>query len=104
VGGLGLVAGRSWRAYAAPAALLLAVTVAVVLLQSSRHATAPAPRPTPAVSKRHVPPTPRFYRVRAGDTLAGIATKTKIPLLHLRTLNPSLQPTALFIGEKIRLR
>jgi LysM repeat protein len=42
--------------------------------------------------------------VRAGDTLSAIAARTHTPLVRLRQLNPGLQPTALFIGQRIRLR
>jgi hypothetical protein len=104
VGGLRLVAQRSPRAYAAPALFLLAVTLAVVLLHSSRHTPAPISPPSLVGTKKPVPPPRRWYRVTAGDTLGGIAQKTHVPLDVIRTLNPRLQPTALFIGEKIRLR
>jgi LysM repeat protein len=101
---LGLVAaGR--RGFAAPAAFLLAVTIAVVLVHSTRHTASLKPQPHLLIqSKTPVPPARRFYSVAAGDTLAAIAARTGIALTRLRTLNPSLQPTALFIGEKIRLR
>jgi hypothetical protein len=104
VGRLGLVtvARRPWRAYAAPAAFLLAVTLAVVLLHGGGHAQ-PKPAAVP-VRHPHVRPGPRSYTVAAGDTLAGIATKTHVSLTRLRTLNPNLHPSLLFIGEKIRLR
>jgi LysM repeat protein len=52
---------------------------------------------------RHAP-APRYYRVRAGDTLATIAARTKTPVAKLRRLNPSVQPTSLFIGQRLRVR
>jgi hypothetical protein len=106
---LGVVAvpGRGWKAFAAPAAFLLAATIAVVVFRSVHH-TAP---PTPPArgfglyqSKTPIPPPKRFYRIAAGDTFAAVAAKTGVPLVRIRTLNPSVAPTALFIGEKIRLR
>jgi LysM repeat protein len=105
---LGLVAaGR--RSFAAPAAFLLAVTIAVVVVQSTRHHSSASPlvmsnHPVVVSGQGVGDEGARFYRVAAGDTLAAIATKTDVPLARLRTLNPRLQPTALFIGEKIRLR
>jgi LysM repeat protein len=56
--------------------------------------------------RRHAkaPTGPRSYRVRAGDTLAAIAVKTHTPVARLRRLNPAVQPTALFIGQRLRLR
>jgi LysM repeat protein len=42
--------------------------------------------------------------VRAGDTIEGIASRTGVPQARLLALNPKVSPTALFIGEKLRLR
>jgi hypothetical protein len=42
--------------------------------------------------------------VRAGDTLATIAAATGVPLARLEKLNPQVEPTSLFIGDRIRLR
>ena len=47
---------------------------------------------------------PRFYTVRAGDSLALIAEKTGVSLAELRTLNPSLDPQGLVTGQRVRLR
>ena len=47
---------------------------------------------------------PRFYTVRVGDTLASIARTMGIPLERLERLNPNVEPTSLFIGDRIRLR
>jgi LysM domain len=108
---LGLVAmtgSRSWRLYAGPIAFLLAATVAVALLRTQtggHHSPAASSRATAAHShpKRHTAGK-RIYVVRAGDTLAAIATRTGIPLGRLVALNPKVSPTALFIGEKLNLR
>jgi Tfp pilus assembly protein FimV len=99
------VAARSWRPYAAPAAFLAAVTLAVIGVRAlwPHHAAK-----VEHASRQHAnaarPTGPGFYRVRAGDTLATIATKTHIPIARLRRLNPAVQPTALFIGQRLRLR
>jgi len=97
------VPARSWRPFAAPAAFLAAVTLAVVGIRALRphHPAKVAP-----AQRHHAPaPTgPRYYRVRAGDTLAAIALRTKTPVVRLRRLNPAIQPTALFIGQRLRLR
>src|SRR5207248_8517920 len=73
LGGLRVVAipARSWRPFAAPAAFLAAVTLAVVGARAlwphhAAHATQPAGHHAKA------PAGPRYYRVRAGDTLAAI--------------------------------
>lgn len=97
------VVPRSWRPYAAPAAFLAAVTLAVV--------GARALWPHHAAKVEHAvrqhakaPAGPGYYRVHAGDTLAAIAVRTHIPVARLRRLNPAVQPTALFIGQRLRLR
>jgi spore germination protein YaaH len=107
---LGLVArpGRgTWRLYAGPAAFLLVAALAVWLIRSelhgSSHATAPLAPPAHAAK---VPPrhTRRVYVVRTGDTIAAISVKTHVPQTRILALNPKVSPTALFIGERLRLR
>jgi LysM repeat protein len=96
---------RSWKAFAGPTAFLLAATIAVVVARTVRHAPTPVPAPSAVVrSKAPITPPRRTYSVRPGDTLALIATKMGVPLGRIRSLNPGVQPTALFIGEKLRLR
>jgi Tfp pilus assembly protein FimV len=101
------VPARSWRQFAAPAAFLAVVTVAVVCFRVfwPHHHAAAAPRV--AHTRLHhakAPQNHRYYRVRAGDTLARIAARTKTPVARLQQLNPKVQPTALFIGQRLRLR
>jgi LysM repeat protein len=43
------------------------------------------------------------YVVVAGDTLSGIAAKTHVPLATLEQLNPSVNPSALQVGQTLRL-
>jgi hypothetical protein len=98
---LGLVAARPARAYLAPFAFLLAVTIAVVLVHGARDRAQPAAPP----HMHHAAPVPhRLDKVAGGDTLSGIAAKTHVPLIRIRALNPHVSPTQLFIGEKLRLR
>jgi LysM repeat protein len=111
MGRLGVVAvpGGRWRAYAGPAVLLLAVTVTVAVVRgglgsSSDHASS---RPVPVVRHAPLKPPPhhlhRTYVVRAGDTIEAISTRTGIPQARILALNPKVSPTALFIGERLRL-
>jgi len=114
VGRLGVVAvpGRGWRAYSLPAASLLAVSVFVALARHRLdHSTGDTPAPAHAQLIKPVKAHPAAthaarsaYVVKAGDTLASIAAQTGLTEAALVTLNPSVTPTALFIGEKIRLR
>jgi LysM repeat protein len=46
----------------------------------------------------------RYYTVHAGDTLGGIASKTGVSLDTIQSLNPSVDPSAMTTGQKIRIR
>lgn len=110
--------GDDWRRYAAPAAFLLAATLAVVLIHSglenggspsrSRTATtqplrvSTASTTTTKTAGRR--PAKRFWTVQAGDTFGVISSKTGVPVSTLERLNPKVSSTSLFIGEKLRIR
>ncbi|HWE82203.1 MAG TPA: LysM domain-containing protein [Gaiellaceae bacterium] len=104
-----VLTGRSWRPYAGPVAFLLAATIAIGLVRGhlgSQAASAPrAKELRPHVA--HVaakPAGPRLYVVRAGDTIEAIASGTGTTTAAIMRLNPTVTPTALFIGEKLKLR
>jgi LysM repeat protein len=96
------------RRYLAPAAFLLVATVAVLLVRSglrSGHHPPHASSPPPVTTAARTPTVAkRFWVVHAGDTFGVIAARTGVPLATLQKLNPNVQPTALFIGQRIRLR
>ena len=46
----------------------------------------------------------RTYVVQTGDTLDSIATKTGTTVAKLMRLNPGINPTALRVGERIRVQ
>jgi LysM repeat protein len=117
------VRGDSWRRFAAPAAFLLAATIAVLLVRSGLHAGSDT-----ATTSARVPTTPtktvattttrrrttrtttttasstRFYTVQAGDTFEVISSKTGVSISNLQRLNPNVSSTSLFIGQKIRIK
>jgi LysM repeat protein len=106
-----------WRRYAGPAAFLLAVTVAVLLVRSGLQHQGPAASPTvPTVvhttteapttttAKKAKPPARRYWTVKAGDTFEVISTQTGVPVATIEKLNPSVASTSLFIGQKLRIR
>ena len=98
------VTARSWRPFAAPAAFLLAVTLALVGARALwPHAKAPHPTHR-SQAHVHKQAGPSAYVVKPGDTLASVAAKTGVPVARMLGLNPKLVPTALFIGQRIRLR
>jgi len=115
------VRGDDWRRYAAPAAFLLAATVAIVLVRSGMDAGNDAgtrTRSIPTLPRKHVATTTTttrrhtttstsgqaFWTVQAGDTFGVISTKSGVPVATIERLNPNVSSTSLFIGEKIRLR
>ncbi len=112
--------GDDWRRYAAPAAFLLAATVAIVLVRSGMDAGNDAgtrTRSIPTLTRKQVATTTTtkrhtttstsgqaFWTVQAGDTFGVISTKSGVPVATIERLNPNVSSTSLFIGEKIRLR
>jgi LysM repeat protein len=101
---------QDWRRYAAPAAFLLAVTIAVVLVRSGLEHSSAKPGTT---TTRRIAPSPQvsttankreYWTVRAGDTFGVISAKTGVPVARIERLNPKVTSTSLFIGEKVRLK
>jgi LysM repeat protein len=98
------------RRYAGPAALLAAATITVVLVRPYLHGAeaqpAPAREAKPARSAAHPrrsQPRRRVYAVRSGDTLASIAGRFGTSIDRLLELNPGTEPTALHVGETVRI-
>lgn len=114
--------GRATLArYAAPAAFLLAVTVAVLIIRAglSREEGATPPAATPTVTAQSPTPGPgrattapgtrtaaaaRFYEIEAGDTLAVVADRFDTTVEQLLVLNPEIDPVSLRIGQRIRVK
>jgi LysM repeat protein len=109
--------GPGWRAeakrYGAPAAFLAAVTIAVLLVRSGL-STGSSPGPTTAAAttaRTATTPTtsakrprrPRYYRLRAGETISDVAVKFHTTVGKLLSLNPGIDPTALVVGQRIRV-
>jgi LysM repeat protein len=107
--------GRSWRAeakrYGAPAAFLAAVTVAVLLIRSglnSSSTSAPTTAATTATTTTTTattaqPSRPRYYRIRAGETISDVALRFNTTVEKLLSLNPGIEPTSLTVGQRIRV-
>lgn len=49
-------------------------------------------------------PPPKFYTVKPGNTLSGIAARTGVPITTIENLNPGVNPSALQTGQRLRLR
>lgn len=123
---------RELTRYGAPAAFLAAVTIAVLLVKSGldsgptktqtsggrpARTTTAAPRTTTrlvltnvstasATSTTTATTTPgaEYYVIQSGDTLGSIAQKYGTTTDALATLNPGIDPTALRVGQKLRVR
>lgn len=46
----------------------------------------------------------KVYEVESGDTLTTISQKTGIPVGQIERMNPDLDPQALQLGQKLKLR
>jgi LysM repeat protein len=116
---------RELTRFGVPAAFLLAVTIAVLLVKAgldnsdSQSTTVAGPTTTapaktqPATTTKLVltgtvttttaPPNAQYYVIQTGDTLGGIAAKYNTTVEQLLTLNPKLDPNALQPGARIRV-
>jgi LysM repeat protein len=100
--------------FGAPAAFLLAATIAVLLVRSALTnaddvVTPPAATTTlPATTAILTTPTDtagaEFYRIQSGDTLAVVADQHGTTVEQLLVLNPDVDPVALRIGQRIRVK
>ena len=112
---------EEWRRYVAPAAFLLGVTIAVILVRNGlENGSSASPVPSvPTATRPHkvvttTPTTTRktttsasnktFWTVKAGDTFGVISSQTGVPVATIEQLNPNVSSTSLFIGEKIRVK
>jgi LysM repeat protein len=104
--------------YAAPAAFLAAVTIAVLIVRAglSNEETAPPPATTTATTVEEpagtttaaatttAPSGAEFYEIEPGDTLAVVAERFDTSVEELLVLNPDVDPVALTIGQRIRVK
>jgi LysM repeat protein len=127
------MSSRPWSRWLGPAALAISVlAVAFVVTSSTGNGSEdePAPASTEASQEREggrttardrpgrtgqgggsttatTTTTPgdgaRTYTVRAGDNLGSIAERTGVSVEELQELNPTADPQALTVGQKIKL-
>ena len=116
---------RDLKRFGVPAAFLLGVTIAVLLvkagLDTDPQTTTTAARTTAARTTAPPPTTKlvlttpssattatteaeaRYYVIESGDTLGVIAAKFDTSVDELLTLNPDVDPNALQPGTRIRV-
>ena len=96
---------RSPRRFVAPLALAaVAATATVVVANGTGGGAAKKPPTTSSLTAHRARPLHHTYRVRAGDSLSAIAARTGVTVGQLEQLNPTLDPSALRPGQRIRLR
>lgn len=101
------MAVRNPGRYLAPVALV-AVIVAVVVVTTDvlghNHAARPHTVARAAVVHPPIVAKKSFYVIKPGDSLSSISVKTGVPISTLQNLNPSVDPSALQTGQRLRLR
>ena len=104
--------------FAAPAAFLLAATIAILLVRAGLEngetaavttapvtaTTAEEPAETTTAATTTTASGAEFYEIQPGDTLAVVAEQHGTTVEQLLVLNPDLDPVALTIGERIRVK
>jgi LysM repeat protein len=121
---------RELTRYGAPAAFLAAVTIAVILVRAGlngsgsvttvgalpttsrtptqAHTTTKlvltSPQASTATTTETATPGAEYYNVQNGDTLGSIAEKYATTVDEVMALNPGVDPTALHIGQRIRVK
>jgi LysM repeat protein len=96
--------------YGFPVLALAAVTAAVLFVRPALHGgetARPAAPPAPVVETqekpRIKPARAAAYSIRSGDTLAVIAERFGTTVDRLMELNPGVDPTALRVGQALRV-
>ena len=99
---------------AAPAAFLAGITIAVLLVRAglndgetttaAQTVVATTTVATTAPARTATEPQPVFVEVESGGTLDQIALDNDTTVEALLELNPGLDPTALQVGQRIRVR
>jgi hypothetical protein len=99
------------RRFGPPAALLAAATIAVLLLRVVLHGSSPgraAPQARPASARpaptRALARVPQYYSLRPGDTLGAVAATHGTTVARLLALNPGIEPRALHVGQRVRVK
>ena len=116
---------RELTRFGAPAAFLAAATIAVLLIKVGLSNSSEAePTTVGAIPSQATTTTPKvttrlvitestpststeaegeYYVIQSGDTLGSIALKYDTTVEELVRLNPDVDPTALHVGERIRV-
>jgi LysM repeat protein len=99
-----MVARKRWR-YLAPVALLAVIVATLLVLRAglAKHDKLPATPPVALTTIHRPHARKRFYVIKPGDSLSAISARTGVSITTLETLNPSVDPSALQAGQRLRL-
>jgi len=112
---------RGAARYLAPAAFLLAVTIAVLLIRSGLNGGSSGTTTTTTTGRKTVTQptttaaathttgkttagTAQYYTVQAGDTFGSISAKTGVSITQLEQLNPGVSSNSLRVGQRLRVK
>ena len=104
--------------YAAPVAFLLAATIAVLLIRSALDESGPAHATTSVATQSTTTAATttattttttttgaaEYHTIVSGDTFQQLALDNQTTVDELVRLNPGVNPSALTVGQKIRIR
>ena len=111
--------GSGIARYAAPAAFLLAATIAVLLIRSALDESGPTPATTSATVRTQTTTAKtttattatttttaaaEYHTIVSGDTFQQLALDNHTTVDELVRLNPGVDPSALTVGQKVRIR
>lgn len=114
---------RGAARWAAPVAFLVAVTIAALLVRAGLRQGSPSTSPPattttqtrPHHAHKHARKTKTtttttttagasYYTVQSGDTFSSIAASLGTTSAQLEQLNPGVDPSALHVGQRIRVK
>lgn len=101
--------------YVAPLAFLLAATIAVLLIRSALDESGPEPATTSVATQPSTTAetttaatttkgAAEYHTIVSGDTFQQLALDNNTTVDELIRLNPGVDPAALTVGQKIRIR
>ena len=109
-----MVGWRNPARYIAPLALAAAVTATYLIVHHAlidKHSSTSTAtvHTTSTVVRRHghsggTLSNAKFYVVKSGDSLLGIAAKTGVAITTIEALNPHINPNNLQPSQRLRLR
>lgn len=109
-----MVGWRNPARYIAPLALAAAITATYLIvhhavLNKHTSTTTATVQTTSTVARHHgqtgsAASKAKFYVVKPGDSLSGIAAKTGVSIATIESLNHNLNPNSLQPSQRLRLR